>query len=124
MARPQLRTLGKFAVLLAGPLIWSAHLTLVYAAASLEITLARQAGLPSRPFIALATLACLARIGWIGWSVRKDQLPRWEAPQQDLIGLWRKVVLFLCALSFVAVLWQGLPAILVPVETVSHASPP
>lgn len=124
MARRELDTLGKFAVLLAGPLIWTAHLTLVYSAASLAITLTHEAGLVSRLFIGLATLAALAGIVWVGWSVRKGRLPRWETPQQDLTGLWHKGTLFLCLLSFFAVLWQGLPAIFVPVETVSHASPP
>lgn len=124
MARRDLATLGKFAVLLAGPLVWGAHFMLVYAAASLEITLAHEAGLTSRLFIALASLVCLAAVAWVGWAVRKGRLPRWETPQEDLTGLWRTGTQLLCLLSFIAIFWQSFPAIFVPVETVSHASPP
>lgn len=124
MSKFQRDTIGKFAILLAGPLVWTAHFTLVYSAASLEITLTHEAGLPSRLFIGLATLGGAAIIAWIGWSVRKGRLPHWKTPQEDLTGLWRRGTLFLCLLSFIAVLWQGLPAIILPVETTSHASPP
>ena len=124
MARPELHTAAKFATLLGGPLIWTAHLTLVYSAASLELTLDSEAGLPSRLFIAAATLACLAGIAWLAWAIHKGRLPRWETPQEDLTGLWRKTGLLLCLLSFFAVLWQAFPAIFIPPETVSHAAAP
>ena len=67
--RRDLSTIGKWLVLLSGPLIWSAHLGFVYAAATIEITLTGEAGLASRIAIALATLAGLAAIGWIGWGI-------------------------------------------------------
>lgn len=124
MRKRQLETFGKFAILLAGPIIWGTHFTLVYGAASLELTLVKEVGLPSRLFIGLATLASLALIGWIAWSVRSGRLPHWESPQEDLTSLWRRGTFYFCLLSFIAVLWQALPAILLPVETSSHASPP
>lgn len=120
MARRSPGTLAKWAVLLAGPLIWSAHLGLVYAIATLAITLTWEAGLVSRLLIGLATLVCLAAIAWIGWGLWGERLPRWETPQPDLTGLWRKAGGLLCLLSFLAVLWQGLPAMLIPERTASH----
>lgn len=120
MARRSLDTLAKWAVLLAGPLIWSAHLGLVYALATVAITLTWEAGLVSRLLIGLATLICLAAIAWIGWGLWTGRLPRWETPQADLTGLWRKAGGLLCLLSFLAVLWQGLPAMLIPERPASH----
>lgn len=120
MARGSLGTLAKWAVLLSGPLIWSAHLGFVYAVATIAITLTSEAGLVSRILVGIATLACLAVIAWIGWSLWTGRLPRWESPQQDLTGLWRKSGTLLCLLSFLAVLWQGLPAVLIPQQPVSH----
>ena len=99
MARQSLGTLAKWAVLLGGPIIWSAHLGFVYAAATVAITLTGEAGLASRLLIALATLACLAAIAWLGWSVWSARLPRWETPQGDLTSLWRKSGALLCLLS-------------------------
>ncbi len=120
MTRPSLGTLAKWAVLLAGPLIWSAHLGLLYAVATVAITLTWEAGLVSRILIGLATLAGLAAIAWVGWSLWTERLPRWETPQRDLTGLWRKAGALLCLLSFLGVLWQGLPAILIPEQPASH----
>lgn len=107
------RTIGKWAVLLAGPVIWFAHLGFVYAAASLEIAFAFEAGLASRLAVGVATVAGLAATAGIGWAAWRGRIPRWETPQEDLTGLWRKAAGLLCLLSFVAILWQGLPALLV-----------
>lgn len=117
-----LRSIAKWLILLAGPLIWSLHLTTVYAAASLDITLTGRAGWPSRLFVGLATIACLIAIAWFGWHIAKGTLPRWRSPQQDITGLWRKTGLLLCVLAFAAVLWQGLPALTIPIEAVSHTT--
>jgi hypothetical protein len=114
----------KWLVLLAGPLIWSAHLGFVYAAATLEITLTGKAGLASRIAVAVATLVCLAAIGWIGWSLHRRSFPRWKPPRSDLSGLWRTSGALLCLIAFMAVLWQGLPAILIPERPVSHDALP
>lgn len=107
------RVLGKWAVLLAGPVIWFAHLGIVYAAASLEIAFTFEAGLASRLAIVAATFAGLAATAGIGWAAWRGRIPRWETRQEDLTGLWRKAAGFLCLLSFFAILWQGLPALLV-----------
>lgn len=120
MARRSLSTLAKWTVLLGGPLIWSAHLGFVYAAATVAITLTGQAGLLSRILIGVATLACLATIAWLGWSAWGGRLPRWETPQGDLTGLWRKSGALLSLLAFLAVLWQGLPALFIPQQPTSH----
>ena len=106
-------TIGKWAVLLAGPVIWFAHLGFVYAAASLEIAFVFEAKLASRLAVGAATLAGLAATAGIGWAAWRGRIPRWETPQEDLTALWRKAAGLLCLLSFVAILWQGLPALLV-----------
>jgi hypothetical protein len=118
--RRDLTTIGEWAFLLSGPLIWSAHMGFVYAAATLEITLTGEAGLVSRIAIALATLAGLVVIAWIGWGLWNGRLPHWETPQKDLTGLWRKSGALLSLLSFLAVLWGGLPAVLIPDDPASH----
>src|SRR3546814_19651419 len=122
MARRSLPTLAKWAVLLGGPLIWSAHLGFVYAVATVAITLTGEAGLVSRVLIGLATLVCLAAPAWIGWSLWAGRLPRWETPPRDLIGLWRQAGPLLCLLSFLAVLWHALPAHLIPSQPATHAA--
>jgi hypothetical protein len=122
MARRDIRTIGQWAVFLSGPLIWSAHLGFVYAAATVEITLTEQAGIASRIAIGFATLVCLAVISWIGWSVWRGRLPKWETPQKDVAGLWRKSGGLLSLLAFLAVLWQGLPAIFITGQPEGHAA--
>lgn len=117
-------SMGKWLVLLAGPLIWSAHLGFVYAAATIDITLTGRAGSASRIAIAVATVACLAAIGWIGWALHRRRLPRWKPPRPDLSGLWCTAGALLCLIAFMAVLWQGLPAILIPDRPVSHDARP
>src|SRR3546814_5907531 len=114
MARRSLPTLAKWAVLLGGPLIWSAHLGFVYAVATVAITLTGEAGLVSRVLIGLATLVGLAASAWVGWSLWAGRLPRWETPQWVLIGLLRKAGALLFLLSFLAVLWPGRPGLLIP----------
>ena len=109
----QLHTLGKWGIFLGGPLIWFAHFGIVYGAASLEITFRFEAGWPSRVFIALLTLGALAAVAWLGWSIWRGHLPKWETPWEDVSGLWRKTGGILYFLSFIAIVWQSLPALLV-----------
>lgn len=107
------RTLSKWALFLGGPILWFAHFGIVYGAASLEITYRFEAGLPSRIFIAAITAAALATVALLGWAVWRGRLPDWDAPWEDLSGLWRKGAGALYFLSFVAIAWQSLPALLV-----------
>lgn len=111
--RREFATLRKWAVFLGGPLVWGAHFTLIYAAASLEITYRFEAYLPSRIFIGIVTLAALALVAWLGILTWRGGLPKWETPWEDLTGLWRKAAGAMYALSFVAIAWQSLPALLV-----------
>ena len=81
-----------------------------------DVPLRRPAILGTAAVLTLAGLAATAGIGWAAW---RGRIPRWETPQEDLTGLWRQATGALCLLAFFAILWQGLPAILVS-GAVSH----
>jgi hypothetical protein len=110
----------RWALLLAAPLLWALHFALVYAAASVEITLRGVAGGPTRAFVVATTLVVLAAIAAVGfatvrgrWSVVRDQ-------PDDLTALWRRCGLWLAVLSACGVLWQAAPALLIPGDPGSH----
>lgn len=114
------KLIGKWAALLAAPTIWGIHLLLVYTAVSLEITLRGEAGLISRIAVALITLACLVAVFVVGRAIARGTAAGLEPAQEDLADLWRKASFYLAILSFIAILWQGLPAIFIPGDPVSH----
>lgn len=109
----QLHTLGKWGIFLGGPLIWAAHFLLIYGAASLEITYRFEAYLPSRIAIGILTAAALAAVAWLGFATWRGTRPDWETPWEDLTGLWRRAAGLLYLLSFIAIAWQSLPALLI-----------
>ena len=91
----------KWALLLGGLVVWAAHFFLAYAFASIfpGSDLARWLALAATA----AGLAGNAMIVWLALLQRRssDELERWEA----------RVGAAGAMLSFVAVAWQGLPAI-------------
>ena len=93
-----------WAYLLGGLLIWTVHFFGSYAASSIFLT-----STPSRVITALLTLACLAAAalltvhGWRGRGAAGEQVERWIHTIAALAG----------ATAFLAVLWQGLPALLI-----------
>ena len=94
--------MGAWLVLLGGLLIWAAHFFAVYAIASIF----PGTGL-GRWLTIIATVIALVGVAWIIWqggtSGRDvgDQFDRW---------IWRFGVAA-ASLSFVAILWQGFPAL-------------
>ena len=93
-----------WAFMLGGLLVWAGHFFTVYIAASLFHT-----SPAARLITAAATLAGLAAaaaIGHAGWRGRRTE--------GDEATLWIPLIAALAsAAAFVAILWQGLPALLI-----------
>lgn len=90
---------------LGGLLVWTAHFFGLYLIASIWLTS------PVARMVALGfTVACLAADGWLLWRTA----PARRGADRDAFDHWLLVVAFLgAALSALAVLWQGLPALIV-----------
>lgn len=92
-----------WAYLLGGLLIWTLHFFALYAAASIFLTSST-----TRIIALLVTLPCLGAAGWLAFAA-------WQRRGRpaDPFGRWTN---HLAALSggvgFVAVAWQGLPALM------------
>ena len=96
--------MSKWLLLLAGWLVWTAHFFSLYAIASLFMT----SGL-SRILVAIVTAACVAGDGLLLWWTR-GRAPGWG---DDVLSAWMLHLAGLgAAVSLVAVLWQGLPALI------------
>lgn len=90
--------------LLGGLLVWTVHFVGVYTIASIWLT-----STTSRVLTGALTLLCLAADGWL----LRRALPRLRASRSDELDLCIALVATLgIALSFLSVLWQGLPALL------------
>jgi uncharacterized membrane protein len=93
-----------WAYMLGGLIIWAIHFFAVYIAASIFLT-----STTSRIITLLVTLACLASaavlavLGWAGRSRTEEPFGRWSHDIAALSG----------AAAFIAVAWQGLPALLI-----------
>lgn len=87
--------------MLAGLIVWTVHFFAVYIVASVFLTtpLARALAL-------LVTLVCVAAEGWLLWRVAKARVAG------DLNAWMRTLSLAGIGISILAVLWQGLPALL------------
>ncbi|MGD9922741.1 MAG: hypothetical protein AB7V13_15080 [Pseudorhodoplanes sp.] len=108
-------------LVLAGPLIWAAHLLVIYG--STTVICAKAAGAGVLPVIVTATIVALAAIGVLAIRCqrRSDLLGR--GPNSHVF--LRRVMLLLLALSAVAILWAGSTVLLLPAcpstEHVAHA---
>jgi hypothetical protein len=104
-------TLRAWTLLLWGPLLWFAHFGFVYGAASLELTLRPVAGTASRLAIAAATVAALLLV-----AVAAVRAPGWSPgePRGGLHGFWTSSTRVLCLISSIAIVYQALPALIVP----------
>jgi hypothetical protein len=90
---------------LGGLLVWTAHFFGLYLIASIWLTT------PTASVIALVfTVACLAADAWLLWR----SAPARRGEGIDVFDRWLLVLAFLgAALSALAVLWQGLPALII-----------
>ncbi len=90
--------------MLGGLLFWAAHFFIVYGAASIFHT-----STATRLITAVATLACLSGAAWLAWKGWRGR-----AGDSDRFGAWTHSVAALSgAGACVAILWQGLPALLI-----------
>lgn len=117
---------GAMALFLAGPLIWSVHFMLVYLVVEAGCT-GDGPGLdvfdPPVPAVttlvatAVGALGCLAAAGWAYRRWRADRRERAEGPglePADQGGSLAFAGFLLSLLGFVAVLFVGLPALVLP----------
>ncbi len=93
-----------WAFLLGGLLVWAVHFFGIYIIASIWLT-----STTSRVLALVLTGLCLAADGWLLWRA----VPALRASRSDEVDHWIALVATLgIALSLLAVLWQGLPALL------------
>lgn len=120
------RARAAVALFLAGPVIWSVHFMLVYLVVEAGCT-GDGPGLdvfdPPVPAVVtlagtgVAALACLAAAGWAYRRWRADRRERAEGPglePSDPGGSLAFAGILLSLLGFVAVLFVGLPALVLP----------
>jgi hypothetical protein len=95
---------GKWSLLLGGLTIWAVHFFLIYAFASI-FPGSRIANILAL-IVTVPALAANAALWWIAWTgasiADADELDRWVL----------NVAAVGAALSFIAVLWQVLPAVM------------
>jgi hypothetical protein len=95
----------KWLLALGGLLVWTAHFFGLYLIASIWLTTPT-----ARVVAGVFTVACLAVDGWLLWRTA----PARREGGVDVFDRWLLVLAFLgAALSALAVLWQGLPALIV-----------
>lgn len=92
-----------WALLLGGLIVWSIHFFSLYVIASIFLT-----SILSRVLTLLVTAACLTANGGAFWWALRDS----RGDGGDEFWRWtRAIAALIAAISFLAVLWQGLPAI-------------
>lgn len=91
--------------LLGGLIVWAVHFFSIYIVASIFLT-----STLSRILTLVITLVCLAADG----VLLRRAVGKLRAGGADEVTHWMRVVAaLLVALSFIAVLWQGLPALII-----------
>lgn len=91
--------------LLGGLIVWAVHFFTLYAAASIFLT-----STIARIITLVVTAACLAADALLLWYT----LPKLSTGIEDETNRWMVLIAALgAAISFVAVLWQGMPALLI-----------
>ncbi len=91
-----------WAWLLGGLIVWTVHFFAIYIVASVFLTTTT-----ARVLTLLVTLACLVADGWLVAQLRRP------AGGDDFNDWLRTLALIGAGISAVAVLWQGLPALIV-----------
>ena len=94
-----------WALLLGGMIVWTVHFFTIYGIASIFLT-----STLSRVLTLLVTAACLAADALLLWWAIRDL----RGSGSDEFSRWlRRLAALIAASSLIAVLWQGLPAILI-----------
>ncbi len=94
-----------WALLLGGLIVWTVHFFTLYAIASVFLTT-----MLARLLAGAATLACLAADAMLLASAIRAA----RSSDMDEFERWlRMLAALIAAISFVAVLWQGFPVLLV-----------
>ncbi len=92
-------------LLLGGLIVWALHFFTIYAISSIFLT-----SWLSRVLTLVVTAVCLAAdAGLVWWAVRDLR----RGHMDDFARWLRQLASLIAAISLVAVLWQGLPALLV-----------
>ena len=89
--------------LLGGMLVWTVHFFGIYGLASIFLTTPL-----ARILTGILTLACLAAVAWLA----RRSWAAYQAEQDEVSGWVALLATLINAISFVAVLWQGFPAVL------------
>lgn len=93
-----------WADLLGGLIIWAVHFFALYLVASIYLT-----STTSRILATAVTLGCLLAAGlfvWQAWSTGPDP--------EESFGSWSRRLALLSGIAvMIAILWQGLPAVLI-----------
>ena len=97
--------MGRWLLLLGGPLIWAAHFMIIYAIASVSEQIAGGAGVLARALILVAGGAGVAAALFVLAAAR-----RFDA-EDPLQRFWRMVSAAGAILAIIAMLWQTLPAL-------------
>jgi hypothetical protein len=108
-------SVGKFILCLAGPVIWAAHLAALYGGHTLICArLASSANVWWAVTVSVVTALSLVGVALVvrwQWSPPR---PADRLPEQRRPSFLRSVSLALAGLSALALIWNALPAALVP----------
>lgn len=97
--------MGRWLLLLGGPLIWAAHFLAIYFIASLAEQLSGETGLIARALILAAGGVAIIAALLVLASARR------LSTQNALDRFWRLIAQAGAVLAIIAVLWQSLPAL-------------
>lgn len=97
--------MGAWAFLLGGLIVWAVQFFALYVVASIFLT-----STTARILTVIITLACLAANGALMWRIVRGL----QAREMDDITRWRwMLAAWVTAIASVAILWQGLPGLII-----------
>jgi small-conductance mechanosensitive channel len=109
----QRSNLGHWLVLLAGPLVWATHFFIVSLAVGWGASLGEEGKESARIVVAVATALALGTLAWLIVEARRARHDHWGGAK-DLSRFWGWAGRVQLWFAIVAVVWQALPAVLVP----------
>ena len=98
-------------VLLAGPLVWAAHFSVVAIATGWDASVGTDAATTARVVVAVATVLALGGLAWLIVEARRARHDTWGGAK-DLARFWGVAGRVQLWFAIVAVIWQALPAVL------------